>query len=1211
MAEPSQTTPRPRGRRIWRWLGFGLLAISVLIALLVVGLQTLPARRYAASKVTALLAQQGITFSTDQLRYNLLDLSGELRNVRILSPNLPDGPPFLEIDRARVDLSAWQLLRGRYVVESGSAEGVRLHYFINADGVDNLPRPVSDPDAPSEPVDYLIADLNVPDASVRFEDRVRNIDLSLPRASLTMKGHALTSRHDITIDAPGGDARVQDRQAHIDRINLAVDLGREDVKVTGSEISAEGALARATGSYGPFDQPIVDLTLQATLDSARAIQLARVNESVAGQVSIEATVKGPTSALAIDGRVTSPNLQFRDLKDLTVDTAATYDTAGNIVRVKNLRVSGPLGTIAGNGEVAIAGGSTSKVNATVDAVRAEPIMAALHLPYRVATRVDGRINAEWPGLDYAKANGTAQLSFDPTARSVTRLTLPIGGRIDVAGNGNDLTATLRGVHAAGTTVDGRVSLRDRDRLDGTLQARTDNAATTISNVEAFLGRAHGSLAPMAVAGAISANARLGATLKSPSVTATVTAPSLTIGESSGIGVDGRLAYRGETVTIESLDVAWQDARANASGSIALSGNRAIDLAVRADALQVSGLLRAAELSDIPASGTLSSQAQVGGTLDNPIANLHVLATDLTAYNEVVGTLAADGRFAGRRLDVNRLQLDKPQPGGDGRITGTASYQLSSQQYAVDLASQNIKLLTLQLPGGQHVTGGVDLTARGTGTVTSPAGTINLRAADLVVDQRAIGNVVADTTLANGQATTTMSADRFGLKATSAIGTSSPYPATITADINDLDLAALPIDIQTPLEGRLRAHVDARGPLSDPQSGTANATVESFAGSFRQQPFTLEGPARLQYADERLTIDQMRLRAQDSTIAVSGNLPLLDRAAPGTITIDANANLATLAQYAPVGSEIAADGRLILTGTLQGTLKAIDPNLHLSLENAMVVSPAIEPGISNLTATASVADGTATVDKLTANWGTAQIDMSARVPLDLLPQLPVEIPRRGGPATIHARVDGLDPSSIPGAPAGLTGRISLDADVAATRPDIREAVGKLVFRDLQLGFAGLTLEQKGPSTIAVRDGVAAIEQFNLGGSVGTLAAKGTVGLTGDRALNVDVDGGLNIAALSLVTDLVRAEGASTIDIAARGTIAEPILSGNVAITDGTLLVDEPRIAAEALNARIDLDQNRIVLSSLTAAVNGGTLTGKGGLAIRGGGVEDVNVELAAR
>ncbi|HUQ86474.1 MAG TPA: translocation/assembly module TamB domain-containing protein, partial [Vicinamibacterales bacterium] len=46
-------------------------------------------------------------------------------------------------------------------------------------------------------------------------------------------------------------------------------------------------------------------------------------------------------------------------------------------------------------------------------------------------------------------------------------------------------------------------------------------------------------------------------------------------------------------------------------------------------------------------------------------------------------------------------------------------------------------------------------------------------------------------------------------------------------------------------------------------------------------------------------------------------------------------------------------------------------------------------------------------------------------------------------------------------------------------------------------------------------------------------------------------------------------------------------------------------------RIDLDQNRIVLSSLTAAVNGGTLTGKGGLAIRGGGVEDVNVELAAR
>ena len=29
----------------------------------------------------------------------------------------------------------WQLIRGRYVLESGTVEGVRIHYFVNEDGV--------------------------------------------------------------------------------------------------------------------------------------------------------------------------------------------------------------------------------------------------------------------------------------------------------------------------------------------------------------------------------------------------------------------------------------------------------------------------------------------------------------------------------------------------------------------------------------------------------------------------------------------------------------------------------------------------------------------------------------------------------------------------------------------------------------------------------------------------------------------------------------------------------------------------------------------------------------------------------------------------------------------------------------------------------------------------------------------------------------------
>src|SRR5262249_54922770 len=151
----------------------------------------------------------------------------------------------------------------------------------------------------------------------------------------------------------------------------------------------------------------------------------------------------------------------------------------------------------------------------------------------------------------------------------------------------------------------------------------------------------------------------------------------------------------------------------------------------------------------------------------------------------------------------------------------------------------------------------------------------------------------------------------------------------------------------------------------------------------------------------------------------------------------------------------------------------------------------------------------------------------------------EISRNDGPATLHASLDGLNASAIPGAPPGLDGLISFDADVSSRRPNVGDAEGRLVFRDLGVGFDGLMLEQKAPSTITLRGGIATIEQFALGGSVGTLAAKGSVALTGDRPIDVDVDGRLNIAALSIVTDAVRAEGDSVIDIAARGTVSNPI------------------------------------------------------------------------
>ena len=141
-------------------------------------------------------------------------------------------------------------------------------------------------------------------------------------------------------------------------------------------------------------------------------------------------------------------------------------------------------------------------------------------------------------------------------------------------------------------------------------------------------------------------------------------------------------------------------------------------------------------------------------------------------------------------------------------------------------------------------------------MAAPSGNVSVRADDLVVGEYVIGTVTADTTLADALATTVATAEQFALTAKSTIGTSRPYPATIVAEIGDLDLSALPFKLQTPLEGRLRATVDAQGPLSDPQSGRRTRPLKRFR-FMAAATVSIEGPARLRYADERLTIDRLK------------------------------------------------------------------------------------------------------------------------------------------------------------------------------------------------------------------------------------------------------------------------------------------------------------------------------------------------------------------
>ncbi|MCC6990238.1 MAG: translocation/assembly module TamB domain-containing protein, partial [Acidobacteria bacterium] len=340
------------------------------------------------------------------------------------------------------------------------------------------------------------------------------------------------------------------------------------------------------------------------------------------------------------------------------------------------------------------------------------------------------------------------------------------------------------------------------------------------------------------------------------------------------------------------------------------------------------------------------------------------------------------------------------------------------------------------------------------------------------------------------------------------------------------------------------------------------------------------------------------------------MPLDAGAAPGTLDVDARLHLATLAGYAPRGTSLSADGTMTVQGRVTGTAAAIDPDVTITLEDALVLAPELGTPVTGLQLLARVVGGTASVERLAAVWGTARFESSARAPLAFFGALPIELPAATGGATLEARLTGLDPGAVPGAPAGISGRVDLQVNASAPSADPAAVDGRLTFDALELGFRGLTLAQQQPSVLVARAGAATVETLALTGSAGTVEATGTVALTGDRVIDVTAAGSLDLAALSVVTDALRATGPMRFDVHAAGPAAKPQLQGFAELADGSVVIDDPAaVAIEDLAARLDLAGERVTLTNLSGLVNGGALTGSGTVTLGENLVADADLQLA--
>jgi translocation and assembly module TamB len=179
-------------------------------------------------------------------------------------------------------------------------------------------------------------------------------------------------------------------------------------------------------------------------------------------------------------------------------------------------------------------------------------------------------------------------------------------------------------------------------------------------------------------------------------------------------------------------------------------------------------------------------------------------------------------------------------------------------------------------------------------------------------------------------------------------------------------------------------------------------------------------------------------------------------------------------------------------------------------------------------------------------------------------------------------------------AYLRGRLTGHSSIAGTvelrgplrRPRDLDVDARL--NQVQLEVENVPIQSDGPLRVVMRDGVLHLERFRLVGDGTDFTASGSVQLAEEQRVDLSVQGRVNMKLVQTFDPNIVSYGLATLDLRARGTLADPSMRGELQITDaGISWVDLPTGLA-GINGVMVFDENRLQVQTLTARTGGGTL-----------------------
>ncbi len=441
------------------------------------------------------------------------------------------------------------------------------------------------------------------------------------------------------------------------------------------------------------------------------------------------------------------------------------------------------------------------------------------------------------------------------------------------------------------------------------------------------------------------------------------------------------------------------------GNTGLTPDYPTDLAASIKHLSIAKVLSITGQSAVPATGDLTADARLAGTMKAPNADLSFSLANANVYQEPIDSFTGKAHYSNNLVEISSLALNTPA----GNLTLTGSFQHPNGKFTEGAVKLNLNTSDIQLAKIQHVKS-ADLGVNGTlhiaadlaGNLRDQKGKEAMLFSHLNADAAATGLEMNGDHLGQLTFNAKTSGSRLNFRLDSNLAKSDihgqghselsgDYPVEAELSFNNIRYSNIApfIPSQSGLppafEGIVEGKASVNGPAADPDHLSARleldrlsaqtnpATSPTGAKGGRSVTIQNQGPIVVTLANDVVDVKQLHLKGDPSTtFDVSGHANLKDEIAPLNFNVNGNINLGALQD---ADRDFYSSGALTLNAAIHGTFAQPFVNGRIDLKNANVNYAQAPNGLSNANGVILLNGTSATIQNLTAESGGGKISVT--------------------------------------------------------------------------------------------------------------------------------------------------------------------------------------------------------------------------------------------